>query len=278
MLKKNRTTAWWVVGAAALLLAPCAAHAITVDGQVADWGVSGLGGNTADYSGVVGTDWESTAFEGDGSLTPGGGGQDYDVEFIALHIEAGTLYGIVLSGQRADNGASNYSPGDVFFTAYDANLGTDVLFGLEVDGNTYALTSHGYTDSVLAGSYAAGTLVRDPGTVAGSPFGDPGSGGSANVQIVSPEAGTSDLGAVDSLVFNQDATLGQHSVIEFAIALAQFDLGAGGFIKSATWAPGCGNDHGVATVPPIPEPNGAWLMAAGIVVVGAGGVARRRSA
>lgn len=273
MLKTNRVT-MLAMSAAALLL-PGAAHAITVDGLASDWGVSGLGSDTADYSGVVGTAWETTAFEDDGNLAPGAGGQNYDVEFMSLYIEGNTLYGIVMSGQRADNGASLYSPGDVFITAYDANLGSDVLFGLEVDGNTYALTSSGYTASVLSGSYAAGTLVRDPGTVAGQPFGDAGTGGSEYAQIVAPGSGTTDLGAVGSFTFNQDASLGQHSVIEFAIDLAMFDLGTGGFIESATWTPGCGNDVGLTTVPPIPEPNGAWLMGVGVVIAGASRAARR---
>jgi hypothetical protein len=278
MSKMNRGTTLLAMSAAALLLAPGAAHAITVDGLAGDWGVSGLGSDTADYSGVVGTAWETTAFEDDGNLAPGAGGQNYDVEFMSLYIEGNTLYGIVMSGQRADNGDTLYSPGDVFFTAYDANLGADVLFGLEVDGNTYDLTSSGYTDAVHAGSYAAATLVRDPGTVSGVPFGDSGSGGSEYAQIVSPGSGTSDLGAIGAFTFNQDPTLGQHSVIEFAIDLAMFDLGTGGFIKSATWAPSCGNDHGLTTVPPIPEPNGAWLMAVGIVVAGAGRMTRGQGA
>jgi len=278
MLNRHTKMGLLVLAAATFLLRPDLASAITVDGSAADWGVSGLGSNTADYSGVVGTAWESTSFEGDGYLTPGGGGQNYDVEFVALTVEANTLYGIVLSGQRTDNGFSNYSPGDVFFTAYDSVLGADVVFGLEVDGNTYQLNGSGYTTGVVAGSYAAGTLVRDPGAIAGTPFGNPGTGGNAYAQIGSPGAGTVSLGLVDAFVFNQDASLGQHSVIEFAIALDAFGLGAGSFIKSATWSPSCGNDLGMVNAPPIPEPNGALLMGAGVLIVGTVQIGRRRRA
>jgi len=268
MLERTAIRAPFLPTLVGLLLSAASgpAQAITVDGLVGDWGVSGLTNDIADYSGVVGTPWETTAFEGDGFTTPGSGGQDYDLEFMAAYVDGNTLYGIVLSGQRADNGFANYSPGDVFFTAYDANLASEVLFGLEVDGYTYDLLSNGHTGGVGSAFYAAGQLVRAPGVEAGVPFGDPNTGGSPSVQIVDPMGSTVSLGAIDAYIFNQADALGQHSVIEFAIDLAQFELGNGGHITGMVWAPGCGNDHGITT-PPIPEPGAKLLFCAGLFTV-----------
>ncbi len=277
------------LGATALLL-PAAASAITVDGQIGDWGVSGLENKTADYTGVAGTAWDTSSYRGDGFLTPGGGAQNYDTEFLAAHVEGNTLYGVIMTGQRADNGFDRYSPGDIFLEAYDANLGSNVLFGIEVGGGaggagissvglgdagtTYLMQSSGYTAGTQATPYLAGDLVRDPNYVGGEPFGNAATGGDM-VQMV---AGAGTVGTVAEYIYNQDASLGQHAIIEFALDLGVLNLGDAGALKSIRWSPGCGNDPGKAGVSgAVPEPTAALLMTVGMLTVHLGGL-RRRSA
>ncbi len=295
MIKLSAFKAIFAVGAIASLLPAGLASALTVDGQIGDWGVTNLSSNIANYSGVAGNSWAATAYEGDGFLHPGGGGQNYDLEFMAIHIDdaLNTLYGVVMSGQRNDNGATKFSPGDIFFEAWDANNSVDVTFALEVGGGfggtgitsvglgdagtTYNLNSSGYTQSAQPASYLAGDLVKSPGFVGGHPFSNPSSGGSPMVQML-PDAGATSFGPVAEFIFLQDASLYQHSVIEFSIDLDSLGLGEEGGLTSAVWAPGCGNDHGrVEISAPVPEPSGILLMCSGLLVLGIAGVGRPRA-
>ncbi len=171
---------------AVLVLALCSSPtfaAITVNGEMSDWGVNGgLTGNTISFSGASGVTNSATFlpdpdpvptstvnnFLGMGStlfyqhedrvgsggfVGPHYGGQDYDVEFLgALRSGSDLLIGIV-SGQRPDNGFNNYSPGDIRLTI------NGMLFGIEVGGtgggtgllteggpgSTYKLYSNGHT-------------------------------------------------------------------------------------------------------------------------------------
>ncbi len=268
--------ALFALGAAAILV-PGMASAITVDGLIGDWGVTipdtGSGNNAAthraDYTGVTGTPWENSHFEGDGYTTPGSGGQNYDVEFMALHIEGNMLYGSILSGQRADNGATRFSPGDIFLEAYDANLGVNVTFAIEVGaggsaGATWDLDGSGYTTGSSPSFYSAGEIVRDPNYVGGQPFNSPSTHGD-KIQLI---GGSAAIGSAAQFVFNQNAALGEHSIIEFAINLDLLDLGIGGELYGGHWGPSCGNDVAVATPSSaIPEPSAALLMFVGMFTI-----------
>jgi hypothetical protein len=94
----------------------------------------------------------------DGVLAPDGGGQPYDAEFLGVGFDDDYLYIAIVSGQRPNNGATNYSPGDIHIeTASGAVYGIEVggdyggAAGSEINagdlGSTYAIKSDGHTVS-----------------------------------------------------------------------------------------------------------------------------------
>jgi hypothetical protein len=192
------------------MLIACAtpAHAaITVNGDLSDWGATGTsikingGGALAlgvanNTSGAYSTFIDNTVTvrfhsedssdsAGDsGFVGPNYGGQNYDGEFLGVSIHNGYLYIAIVSGQRPDNGKARFGPGDIRIIT-QSNSGT-TTYGLEVGGGvgnsstqapainegalgtTYNLNSNGFTNTTTP------LLTTHTSQTAGSLFRNPG--------------------------------------------------------------------------------------------------------
>jgi hypothetical protein len=271
----------------------------TIDGNLSDWGISLDGQKHLVYNTAYGYAYNPNQnVEKRGQITlsgrtivydledsddtrnnypvgPLGGGQNYDAEALVVSVVGSNLYIGISTGQRPDNGAKCFAPGDVCITQ-----GTDV-WGVEVgggstthnasevvDGNkgtTYGLNPQGYTNwSTQLSSQKAGS-IWEGGTW------NVGISGSGNVPTQLNTGGSKGgtyLGTSD-YVYNFDSAFGQHAFIELCIPnyaeLLGNDLGG----ASIRWAPVCGNDQlslCVVLPPdqlpgPVPEPASVMIWA-----------------
>ncbi|MFZ5830228.1 MAG: hypothetical protein ACOY3P_09070, partial [Planctomycetota bacterium] len=178
-------------------LASAADAAISVDGSLADWGISNGGGNVLTYnqfggSGVsnfstrVGQTPGGQSFaymtedtNGQDSVGPGYGGQSFDAEFLSVLIDevAGKAYIGIATGQRSDlpNQSQNplqmkFEPGDIRLLASSAD-GTRE-FGVEVGGTAgdseISLGEAGATFNLNPQGYATGLAATGASQTAGS--------------------------------------------------------------------------------------------------------------
>src|SRR5690349_5205356 len=157
------------------------ASAIVVDGDPSDWGVTVADSagsnhnstfNFAGNIGLIGSQVEDTSDTAGDSfvLNPHSGGQNFDAEAMGVAIQNNTLFVLIVSGQRPDNGFSRYNPGDLRIVTnldtYGMEMGGGIGGGAGTTinqgatGSTYTINaSTGFT-----GSYAD----ADPSQLAGS--------------------------------------------------------------------------------------------------------------
>lgn len=279
----------YVLGVILALGALAQAGPIVVDGDLSDWGVTVADNNASNmnaYAGMAGIGllgWDAEDQNDDAGhgayLGPNSGGQDYDAEMMLAAVNGGRLYIGIATGQRPDNGAANYSPGDI---RIETSIGT---FGIEVGGgaggglgsaltegaagSTYNLNSNGYTISSFdslnpaAGSvYSGSNWILDPIAPAGP------------VQI-DPNAPGAFRGNAD-FVFTRDSSTSQHAVIELSLDAAAI-FGSGTEIQSIHWRPSCGNDEVDLSVSltATPEP-GTFVLLGGMLAAFALRRRRRR--
>jgi len=260
---------------AILCAAPIAsASPIIIDGSTSDWGPIVADNNLSTWSfsgdiGLIGSIVEdSDDGAGDGGLVgPNQGGQNYDAEAFGLAYQGGVLYGLIVSGQRPDNGLERYGPGDIVIQTSVANYVIEVGGGagggaggsiFELDpGSTYDLAGNGFTNSHGV-TGLAGRVHRNPAML-NDPIPPPGP-----TQLDHSSAGIV-VGTAD-YIFTRDAFTTQHSVIEFSLPIGLLN---GEQILGAFWAPSCGND----ILEVVPEP--ATLSLVGLV--GLIGLRRRRA-
>ncbi len=261
-------------------LAAGQSYALIIDGDLSDWGVVVSDNNASTFNfpaniGLLGSHLEDQG-DNDGNsafLGPNRGGQNYDAEAMAVAQQNGTLYVMLVTGQRPDNGFKNYAPGDLRIIT---NAGT---YGLELgggkgggagtaifegdDGSTFTMKKSGFTkkyadaddDRQTAGSlWKNATWLLDPIAPKGP------------VQFAVNGASTK-LGMAD-YVFTRDTVTTQHSIIELSIPLQFF---SGETIQHLSWRPSCGNDELDVTVIAIPEPATLPLLALSLLPL-----ARRR--
>jgi hypothetical protein len=280
---------------------PTFAGPITVDGNVADWGISVGDNNTSNFSNPQINDSSIRALfyaSKDAPDTSGDsyflgtnyGGQNYDVEFMGLAFDAEKLYLTIVTGQRPDNGFQRFSPGDIRIVAKsgkDANATVLAQYGIEVGGgagglvgapntgmleegapgSTYTLNSSGYTvgHTAVTGR-TVGSIWENPNWLL-----DPIEPGTP-VQL---NGGGTYLGTADFVYTRNADPTTQHSVIELSLDLGIFGDAAA---LDIYWAPSCGNDVLVINDDLIPTsvPEPGVLAALGIGFL-AFRFARRRS-
>src|SRR4029453_90016 len=106
--------------------------AFVVDGDPSDWGVTVADGNGSIFNfpaGVTSMLEDSSDFDCDpGVLGPHRGGQNFDSEAMGIAFQNSTLFVLIVSGQRPDNGFPRYDPGDLRIVT---NLST---YGMEMGG------------------------------------------------------------------------------------------------------------------------------------------------
>lgn len=266
-----------------------AASAITIDGDLSDWGVTVADNNNSDFSSPSATIGLVSSFTEDqndfagnnGYVGPNYGGQNYDAEFMGIAVQGKTMYLAIVSGQRPDNGLTKYSPGDIYMTTPVGIVGIEVGGGAgggaggvvtEGDaGSTYNLKSNGYTQSYgttdaaqTAGSvWANADWIPDP--IA------PGSPVQMDINGASTKVGDADF------VYTRNTQTSQHSVIELALDLTNLIDDDGNGSIGIHWSPSCGNDIVTAffqvsipiTTTEIPEPGSALVWLVGVGMIGA---------
>ncbi len=260
---------------------------LTIDGNLGDWGISVADNNASDFThlktdiGLLGfhlEDQNDLAANG-AYLGPQYGGQNYDAEFMGVARQGGTLYIAIVTGQRPDNGFSNYSPGDIRISTSDGLIGIEVGGGAGggsgtalsegASGSTYGLKSNGYTLShgSTQAAQTAGSVWSDVDWIL-----DPIGPVQEKVQF-SINGASQQLGSAD-FIFTRNGVTGQHAIIELAISTSLFGAST---LESIFWAPSCGNDELSVSMPvritQVPEPAALGLFGLGLLAMG---VQRRR--
>lgn len=117
---------------------------ITVDGDLADWGLH-RNGNANDWkpdTGLVPNKQQYAVEDqtgGAGSrLNPGWGGQNYDAEALYVSLDANYLYLALVTGLAPNTpnnpGANSYGPGDFAIDFLDHGPANSFEFGIETTG------------------------------------------------------------------------------------------------------------------------------------------------
>ena len=276
-----------VLAGIALLSAPAAAATITIDGNLSDWGitVSDSPGSTplSNFSNLSTTIGLQASFvedqndnAGDGGfLGPNQGGQNYDAEFLGVALQNTTLFIAIVTGQRPDNGATRYSPGDIMLTINNNLYGIEVGGGVGggagaaitegAAGSTYNVNSNGFTNGTTpllatAAAQTAGSVwigadwINDP--IA------PATPVQMKINGTSTQVGTANY------VYTRNSVTSQHSIIELALDISNLLDEDGEGLIGIHWSPSCGNDivqalFTASMETQIPEPGSVIVWVAG---------------
>jgi hypothetical protein len=261
-----------------VLLSGRNAHAVplAVDGNPADWGFHVADNNGSTFVPAAGLDLLGIQVHDHNDL--GGlsapldvysGGQKFDAECLAAAVQGGNLFIFISTGQRPDNGFTNYAPGDIVIRTSGGVYAIEVGGGpgggpgsaitTGAAGSTYIM-NQGFTTG-----YQAAPATQTAGSIWFNPwftFFD---------QMQNP--GVTFVGNADYLN-TRDTFTTQHAVIEASFPLSL--LGAN-TIQNISWGPACDNSFLSITTPPVPEPSSVMLA-----LLGAAGVSwacrRRRAA
>ena len=261
-----------------------AASAITVDGNLSDWGIAVADNNGSNQNnmnpvgpsiGLINKMIEDqndlaghTAF-----LGPLYGGQDYDAELLAVAYKAGLLSIAIETGQRPDNGFNFFAPGDIRIETSGGIYGLEVgggqggVFGSAITagalGSSYQLYGNGQTQSYAnaASAQTAGSIWKNVLWLT-SPI-SPNLPTQFQIQPGSTLVGMADY------AYTRNSQTTQHAVIELGVNVSLFN---GEFIKTVTWRPACANDEVYVPVNIFPEPATMALLATGTLAF----LARRR--
>jgi hypothetical protein len=255
----NKTLMHMMIVAGALFSA--GAQAITIDGNLVDWGLH-KNGDINDWtpnSSVVPTTDQYKVEDQTGGrneyLTPGFGGQAYDAEALYVSKDSNYLYLALITGlsPNTPNSGGSYGPGDF---AIDFGQNGSFEFGIQTTGadagkvykvsawdyglwdvnNQYINTSHAPANPAHPTSIKTGTLV-----------------------------GEGVLSYKDEYFTNMGINTGdKHYVIEAAIPLSAFTGYSGKF--DVHWTMNCANDSIWADPDlTVPEPGTLALLPLGLL-------------
>jgi len=242
----------------ALVLGFNASHAfaITVDGQLNDWGVTPGPYGSSDWTPNAGVSYfEEDQNPGIYYLSPGYGGQDFDAEAIYFTRDNTFAYFAVVSGFPLDGRyyqGQQYDAGD-----FAIDFGSDGIYDFGVEtrgadrGKVYSNPTWINPLFTSCGPYAMAT-----GTLVGN----------------------------SAFFYNNTTYLANgHYVFEFGIPISLFgsNWSAADYIPDFTahWTMSCGNDCvnlTVEQVPNSPEPNTFALLALGLTAAAAFSFSRKR--
>lgn len=249
---------------AALVALPLHGATLTVDGDASDWGFVVADNNLSTFVpaaglnliGIVVDDQDDNTGP-EGFLDPHWGGQNYDAEAMAVALQGGAMYIVIVSGQRPDNGFIFYGQGELRIETsggtYAVELGGGIGGG---DGSAITTGASGSTYTLDGLGNTTAYADAHPLQTAGSVWKDP-----ANwlLNTLPPLVETQfeiDLGGTfigdADYIFTRDTVTTQHSIIEMSIPLSFF---SGETIEQITYMPACGNDVLTLHTSFIPEPS-----------------------
>lgn len=194
-----------------------------------------------------------------GYVGPGYGGQQFDVEYLGLRVDTGTVYFGLQTGFNLKNGVTyggtHYGAGDLALDVNN-NGSYDYAIRFDLSGSTPALTLYDVTtwQSVMYPQHA----VADPYRYAT---------GSAEPATFNAAYGSG--------VFANNSDGGTSYVLEGSFALSSLASYSGGPL-ALHWTMECGNDYLNTTTSPVPEPSTLFLLGFGILSCSAWGLMRRR--
>lgn len=290
-----------------------AAIAVTVDGNLSEWGVTVADNNGSTFpegmsnpsSGTINVNGSALHYHledqsdtagANGYLGPEHGGQAYDGEFMGVLLNGSSVSIAILTGQRPSNWVSLYSPGDIILETSNGTYGIEVGGVPDADGpveegdlgvsfqvNRYGNTL-GAKDSADK-SYAdvsSDFMAPQADQVAGSIWEEPGwlqdpIDPPSDVQM-DGQSGT--RVGLANYVYTLDYHTADYSGDQHAVIELSFDAFATGIgnLNSVMWQPGCGNDLLQVDVPEAahaPEP-ASLLIWGGIGICLLGALHRRR--
>ena len=268
----NKTLMQIMIVAGMLASAGAQAIAITVDGNLADWGLH-QNGDDNDWTPSTAVVPSANQFVVDDQtggrnvyLTPGYGGQDYDAEALYVSKDSNYLYLALITGlsPNTPNTGGNYGPGDF---AIDFGQNSSFEFGIQTTG-----TDAGKVYKVSAWDYGLWDVNKQYINTSGKPA-DPAHPTSIKT---STWVGDGVLSYKNKYFTNMGVnTLDKHYVIEAASPLSAFDGYSGKF--DVHWTMNCANDS-ISADPDltIPEPGTLALLPLGLL--GLAALRRRKAA
>jgi hypothetical protein len=267
-----KTTLPWIL-TGLLGASPALAGVITVDGNLADWGVKRTG-QASDWTPHAGTGIEHTIEDQTGGagvwLNPGWGGQAYDAEAIYATIDGGLLYIALATGHNPHTlekpSANSYGAGD-----FAIDFSKDGRYELGINMK-HVVSAQGAKESfgALGGVYADPTwalgLFEETHPAISQPGRKPPTHLTAGDYLGLADFRYTTLGATGYGAWTQD----KHYFYEMSVDLKLLREGGWDGLTAFDihWTMNCGNDSIVVDPPApasVPEPGTLALLPLGLL-------------
>ncbi len=242
------------------LLSATGAHAYTIDGNLADWGMQ-KNGNVADWTPNSGIHY-TVEDQHSSYLNPGYGGQAYDAEAIYVSLDSTNLYIALATGHNPNTaqnpGGNSFGAGDFAIDfgkdgSYEVGINIKPAWdGFGVAGGIYGNAAWNYGLWNTAGNY------------------DPAHPDPTNPTFL--ESG--DLIGLANLAYTTSGANGYgawtndlHYFYEIALPLAYLNTGGwNGESFNVHWTQNCANDTIIVDPPSnVPEPGTLALLPLGML-------------
>jgi hypothetical protein len=261
------------------------AAAITIDGQLSDWGVNPSTWKPA--SGIQVTIDDQTG-SGNYHLGPGWGGQAYDAEALYAQKKGSTLFIALVTGHNPrtldEPGRNSYGAGD--FAIDFGGDGSSFELGINIRHATSVSASGVYgfeSFGVEGGVYNNPTWAYGLWDSAGN-YTNPGSGAAYTPDRKHPTHLTDGtlIGMVSALSYSLTPVTGygsnqsdRHYVYELSVDLGLLRAAGWNGVEAFDihWTQNCANDSISVDLPggSVPEPGTLALIALGAIGLGLGG-------